>query len=61
MLALFPSSHGDLDWNHISGAWAGLSPKTGLLWGSASWEDGRQCDPTLFLECLLPSAAALNL
>lgn len=32
-----------------------------IVWGSGSGRYGRQCDPMMFVECLLPSAGALNL
>ena len=62
MLTLFPSSHGYLGWYYISGDWAGLGPKVGLLGGLRDLGGcGRQHAPMMFLECLLPSAGALNL
>ena len=39
MLTLFPLSHGYLGWYPISGDWAGLGLKAGLLRGSGSWDD----------------------
>ena len=65
MLALFPSSHGYLGWNHISGDWAGLSPRLdcfgaqgpGRMWQAGSvpprrsWSDSCPLqEPSIFRE-----------